>query len=259
MKRRLRLSRENRRLWIWAVAPTLLFMASVGQQPRYVLPVLPPLAILLAAAIDRRVAERRRSLAGPAWATAALFLVLAAMMLRLRPVLITVEPWAPWVAALTLAAAAAAVAAVAATGRWQALPTAMTGAAVAALLAVQFGALAGRRPEPVELLARAVLDQRGASEPVGPYRVFVRNLVFYSRLRQDDLFDEPSAVRFLQLPDRVLLVVRPSDLTVLEARAGVATRELARVTYLNTANLRLGSLLRPGEDLLETVVLVSNK
>jgi hypothetical protein len=132
--------------------------------------------------------------------------------------------------------------AIAATGRWQALPAAMAGAAVAALLAVQFGALAGRRPEPVELMARAVLDHRGASEPVGPYRVFVRNLVFYSRLRQDDLFDEPSAVRFLQLPDRVLLVVRPSDLTVLEARAGVTTRELARVTYLNTANLRLGSL-----------------
>jgi hypothetical protein len=131
--------------------------------------------------------------------------------------------------------------------------------ATAALLAVQFGALAGRRPEPVELMAKAVVDERGASEPVAPYRVFVRNLVFYSRLRQQDLFDEASAVRFLQLPERVLLIVRPTDLTSLEQRAGVTTRELARVTYLNTANLRLRSLMQPAEDLLETVVLVTNR
>jgi hypothetical protein len=87
----------------------------------------------------------------------------------------------------------------------------------------------------------------------------VRNLVFYSRLRQQDLFDEASAVRFLQLPERVLLIVRPTDLTSLEQRAGVTTRELARVTYLNTANLRLRSLMQPAEDLLETVVLVTNR
>ena len=66
-------------------------------------------------------------------------------------------------------------------------------------------------------------------------------------------------MRFLQSPDRVLLVVRPSDLTLLEHRAGVTTRELARVTYLNTANLRLRSLLQPAADLLETVVLVTNR
>ena len=103
------------------------------------------------------------------------------------------------------------------------------------------------------------MEWTGASEPVGPYRVFVRNLVFYSRLRQDNLFDEASAIRFLELSERVLLVVRPSDLTLLEHRAGVTTRELARVTYLNTANLRLRSLLQPAEDLLETVVLVTNR
>ena len=70
------------------VVPTLLFMASVGQQPRYVLPVLPPLAILLARG-DRsaRRASRRRSLAWPTWATAALLLLLAGLLLRLRPVL----------------------------------------------------------------------------------------------------------------------------------------------------------------------------
>jgi 4-amino-4-deoxy-L-arabinose transferase-like glycosyltransferase len=256
---RLAVSTQERRLWVWTLAPTLLFMAAVGQQPRYVLPVLPALAVLLAGSIDRRVTEEHGSLVWPTLGTAVSFLALAGMTLRLRPVLISVEPWAPWVAMLALGAAAVALTVIAIAKRWRALPATMAISAAAALLAVQFGALAGRRPEPVELIARAVVDERGASEPVAPYRVFVRNLVFYSRLRQQDLFDEASAVRFLQLPERVLLIVRPSDLTSLEQRAGVTTRELARVTYLNTANLRLRSLLQPAEDLLETVVLVSNR
>ena len=256
---RLVVSTQERRLWLWAAAPTLLFMAAVGQQPRYVLPILPPLAVLLAASIDRRVAAQRFSLAWPALGTAVAFLLLAAVTLRLRPVLITVEPWAPWLAVLALAAAGVALLAVVVAERWRALPVAVAISAAVALLAVQFGALAGRRPEPVEVMARAVVDQRGASEPIAPYRVFVRNLVFYSRLRQNDLFDEASAVRFLQLPERVLLIVRPGDLTSLEQRAGVTTRELARVTYLNTADLRLRSLVQPAEDLLETVVLVTNR
>jgi 4-amino-4-deoxy-L-arabinose transferase len=259
VKGRLAVSSQERRLWVWTLAPTLLFMAAVGQQPRYVLPVLPALAVLLAASIDRRVAAQRGSLVWPTIGSAVSFLVLAGVTLRLRPVLIAVESWAPWVAMLVLVAAAAVLTAVAVAGRWRALPAAMAISATAALLAVQFGALAGRRPEPVELMAKAVVDERGASEPVAPYRVFVRNLVFYSRLRQQDLFDEASAVRFLQLPERVLLIVRPTDLTSLEQRAGVTTRELARVTYLNTANLRLRSLMQPAEDLLETVVLVTNR
>ena len=56
----------------------------------------------------------------------------------------------------------------------------MAGIAAVVLLAVQFGALAGRRPEAVELMARAVADHRAQGERIGPYRVFVRNLVFYS-------------------------------------------------------------------------------
>src|SRR5204862_319624 len=53
-QRRWRPSREDLRLLAWALVPTAFFMASVGQQPRYVLPVLPPLAILLARAIGER-------------------------------------------------------------------------------------------------------------------------------------------------------------------------------------------------------------
>jgi 4-amino-4-deoxy-L-arabinose transferase len=259
VKRRVVLSSDEWRLCLWAAAPSLLFMASVGQQPRYVLPVLPPLAILLASAIDRRGAARTRALNAPTWFTAALVLLLAGLVLRMRPALITVDPWAPTAAAVALAFAAALLAFVAMTARWAALPAALTATGIVVLLAVQFGALAGRRPEPVEVMAKAVLDHRTMAERVGPYRVFVRNLIFYTRLKQEDLFDEAAATRFLQSADRVLLVVRPGDLTRLEQQAGTTTRELARVTYLNTANLRLRSLLQPAEDLLDTVVLVTNR
>jgi hypothetical protein len=36
------------RLILWAVVPVLFYTLSVGQQPRYILPVLPPLAVLVA-------------------------------------------------------------------------------------------------------------------------------------------------------------------------------------------------------------------
>jgi 4-amino-4-deoxy-L-arabinose transferase-like glycosyltransferase len=257
--RRLAPSRDDWRLLLWAMAPLLLFMASVGQQPRYVLPILPPLAILLAAAIDRRLGESGRGLMAPTVATAAMLPLFAVLLLRLRPVLVSVAPPAPWLAAATLTAAAVALGWVALSRHWRALPAVMSGAAIAMLLSVQFGALAGRRPEAVEAMAAAVRQHRTANERIGPYRVFVRNLVFYTGLRQEDLFDEASAVHFLQSTDRALLVVRTNDLQRLEQLAGVTTRELARVTYLNAANLRLRSLLTPAADLLETVVLVSNR
>ena len=55
VRRRRRL--EARTWWLlWgAAAPLLFYTFSIGKQPRYVLPVLPPLAILLAAAIQGRV------------------------------------------------------------------------------------------------------------------------------------------------------------------------------------------------------------
>ena len=256
---RLTWSSQERRLWVWALAPLVLFMVSVGQQPRYVLPILPPLAILLASAIERRARDSSRGLAWPTVVTAALLLLMAGVVLRLRPVLIVAAPWATWAGAVVVAAAALALASIAVTGRWSRLPAVMAGVAAIVLLAVQFGALAGRRPEAVEQMARAVEQHRGQGERLGPYRVFVRNLVFYTGLPQENLFDEASAVSFLRSTDRVLLVVRPSDLTQLEARAGVMTQELARVTYFNAANLRLRTLLSPAADLLETVALVSNR
>jgi 4-amino-4-deoxy-L-arabinose transferase-like glycosyltransferase len=260
VRRRLRLSAAEIRLCLWAVAPLLLFMASVGQQPRYILPILPPLAILLATAITARAQAGARDLRLTTWLMAGVFLLLAAVLLRIRPMLVTVTPAAPWIGATVLAGAAGmlAVAATIERGMW--LPRLTVLAAAALLLSVQFGALAGLRPEPVEQMAAAVRMHRSADERVGPYRAFVRNLVFYTGVRQDDLFDRASAVRFLQSNDRVLLVAPAREVAGLEQEAGVRTRELFRVTYLDTALLRLDTLVHPHpEQQLQTVVLVANR
>jgi 4-amino-4-deoxy-L-arabinose transferase-like glycosyltransferase len=90
-------SRDDLRLVFWAVVPTLFFMASVGQQPRYVLPVLPPLAILTARAIGERIeaarAEPRTALlASATWATAATLVLCAGLLYRLQPLLVATPP-----------------------------------------------------------------------------------------------------------------------------------------------------------------------
>ena len=142
---------------------------------------------------------------------------MAGVALRLRPVLIVAAPWAPWVAAVVVTAAAGCSRALPSPGAGPALPAAMAGVAAIVRWRCSSARLPAGRPEAVEQMARAVVQHsRGPGDRVGPYRVFVRNLIFYTRLPQEDLFDEPAAVRFLQSPDRVLLVVRPADLAELE-------------------------------------------
>ena len=110
LKRKASLSANEWRLIIWMVAPLLFFTVSIGKQPRYILPVLPPLALLIGASIWRRVRPSSSTrnngthgLAVATWLTALVYFVLAALILRARPVLITAYPAATLVgvAALT--------------------------------------------------------------------------------------------------------------------------------------------------------------
>jgi hypothetical protein len=144
--------------------------------------------------------------------------------------------------------------------RWEYLPAIAAACAAALLVSVQFGALAGIRPEPVEQMAALVSVQRTQGEPVGEYQVFVRNLVFYAGFKQEELYSERRAVDFIKSPNRVLLVVRDTDLARLERVAGVSLTRLGAVRYLNTANLKLRTLVWPMPDQdLETVLLVTNR
>ena len=261
---RRRLTNDEWRLLLWAFVPLLFFTISIGKQPRYILPVLPPLAILLARSITTRIAGAgagvRSRLAVATWGTAALYAVLAILLYRARPILIASYPLLTSIGIALLAVSAVALAWTAASRQWRLLPATATICAAVLLLSMQFGALAGIRPEPVERMADLVRAHRASGEPVGTYRAFVRNLVFYTRFKQMDLFTEGLALDFLRSPDRVLLVVRAADLPRLEAISGVTARTLGQVQYLNTANVRLRTLIAPipAQD-LETVLLVTNR
>lgn len=262
VKRRRRLTTEEWRLLLWIGVPLLFFTLSVGKQPRYILPVLPPLAILVARAITRRVPDPRchTAMAIATWATVLLFAVLSVLLVRAQPLFLTVDPTISILAITLVGGAALALAYVPASGRWHLLPGHLAVCAAALMMAVQFGALAGVRPEPVEEMAALVRTHGVAGEPVGTYQVFVRNLVFYRRARTIDLFDEGRALDFIKSPTRSLLVVRAVDLPRLEAIAGTTTRRLGEVRYLNTVNIRLRTLLAPiPEQDLETVLLVANR
>lgn len=264
MQRRRRLTDVEWRLLAWAFLPLIFFTISVGKQPRYILPVLPPFAILLARSIMDRV-ERRdggsaAGLAGATWAASGLFLLLAVLLYRARALFVVAYEPLTLLGIALVAAAAVAMAWVAAVGRWRLLPDVVTSSAVALMLVLQFGALSGVRPEPVEQIASLIAAHRTPDTPVGTYQVFARNLAFYTGAAQRDLFNEALALDFLSSPAQALLVVRAEDLPRLEAISGTTTRRLGQVRYLNTANIRLRALLSPiPEQDVETVLLVSNR
>jgi 4-amino-4-deoxy-L-arabinose transferase-like glycosyltransferase len=253
------------RLILWAAMPVLFFTISLGKQPRYILPVLPPLAILLAAAVSRRIEStdiRQPALTIGTFVTAALFALTALLLLRARPLFVTsYEPVTTFALAM-LFGWAAALTGLALSRSWKRLPVAMTVASATLLLALQFGALSGARPEAVERLARLLGAYRVSDEPTGVCNVFVRNLVFYARARLDgDLcgVDLSRAVAFMQSPGRVFLVVSERDAAGLR-KAGVTARELGRVHYVDTASMKLGTLLSPEPDRdIEAILLVTNK
>jgi hypothetical protein len=128
------------------------------------------------------------------------------------------------------------------------------------LLAIQFGALAGHRPEPVEAMAALVRTHHTGGEAVGVHHVFVRNLIFYTHVRTEDLFNDDRATAFMRSAERVLMVVRDEDLARLQTVAGVTMTTLGEVRYFNTANIKLRSLVAPdpARD-IQRILLVTNR
>ncbi len=265
LQRRRRLTDVEWRLLIWTIAPLLLFTASVGKQPRYILPVLPPIAMMLGAGIANRMAASgnraaARELTIATLTTAAMFAVMVVLFYRARVLFVSAYPALTWTGIALVSAAAIALAATAASRAWRRLPAVMAVSSAILLLTLQFGAFAGTRPEAVEDIAAMIRVNRLGSEPIGEYETFVRNLVFYTRIRQVEVTDDASALTFLKSSERVFLVLHQRDLDRLTTLSDIPLKTIGQVTYWNTAGVRLGTLLDPlpAQD-LDTVVLVSNR
>jgi 4-amino-4-deoxy-L-arabinose transferase-like glycosyltransferase len=252
------------RLAIWALVPLAFFTLSIGKQPRYILPILPPLALMLAAAIVARLdgagrRERDGLLQIPAAIVAALLAALAVLLFRARAIVLMV-PSVFIVAAIVALGVAALIAFIAAVGpRARAVPGAIALAAVLTLAGLQYGlSPAGR--DPVQDMATLVLRHRTGEEPVATFRVFVRNLVFYTHIRQTDLPTEQHVVEFLRSPRRVLCVIGADELARVRRQLDVEAHTLGEVLYFNASAVKLRTLIDPDQTRdLERVLLVTNR
>lgn len=245
------------RLAIWVGLPLLVFTASVGKQPRYVLPLLPPLAILIAHGIVERTRARRgldgglyrqapdRALQSASLASGALLLATGGLVWRAQPLFVDIPLWQTYTAAATIAVSGVAVIAVALSRAWRQAPWALAWASSVALPALVLGVLAGGSDDTVHRVARAVVAARQGREPVGVSRVFVRNLVFYTGVKQTDLINDEQLTAFLGQAESALVVAPVDVLTRVEAAGAPRPTRVAEFSYLNEAGLRLRSLLWP--------------
>jgi 4-amino-4-deoxy-L-arabinose transferase-like glycosyltransferase len=260
------------RLLLWALLPLVFFSLSVGKQPRYVLPVLPPLALLLAHSIVERTQEWRGldgARSRPRRATGvvigsmlsgAFFMALGALLFRAQPLLINVAPTFTYVAAVVIGVAGLAIVVVSLSPQWRAAPVVIALAAAVTLPALQFGALSSGGDDTVRQLARLVLQNRPAQEEVGTYGVFVRNLVFYARTKTTDIITDEQAFNFLSQSNRALMVAPIDVIDRLESQRSMRLVRIAELPYFNEAGVRVRTLLwpDPARDLTR-VVLVANR
>ncbi len=262
LRRRRRPADQTLRLLVWAFLPLLFFTASIGKQPRYILPILPPLAVLLARAVIERMRSRehRRDwlLQAPAAAVGLLLATLAALLYRARPLMVMV----PTVFVLAAIAAIAAAAVIVMAGALQPTPrtvplTVALGAALM-LAGLQYGLSPGGR-DPVQDMAALVLRHRADAQPIATYRVFVRNLIFYTGVRQTDLTSDEEVAAYLRSADPVLCIIAADDLQRIERAAGISVRALGQVLYFNASAVKLRTVLDPDVSRdLDRVLLVTN-
>lgn len=263
-------TRAEWRAIIWAAVPFIFYSASIGKQPRYILPMLPPMALLLARTVIARLPDdsaagaarsgRQSALAWCGTLCAVLFLILGLLLHRARPLLFVLTPSLALVCTGIITTGAISVLIASWSRRRWALPVTMAVASIATLLSLQYSVASAADLEPVQVMARKYAAVYQGDEPSATYRVFVRNLIFYTGVKQTDLGQPEEVVEFLQQPRRVLCVITQDDLGRLEQSHGLHTRTLAEVQYFNPAGVRLRTLLwpDPARD-LETVLLVTNQ
>jgi|TARA_B100000315_G_scaffold131595_2_gene121127 4-amino-4-deoxy-L-arabinose transferase-like glycosyltransferase len=253
------------RLIVWTLAPLLFYSASVGKQPRYILPLLPPVAILLARSIrehlDARAEPRHaRRLRMSAAGVVMCWLALAWLMFRGAPVLAAAGMPQPLIPATAFLGAAVVLGAAVATGRLNTAPLAVVLGGAVTLLSLHFQVLSPPRPSPVERAAATLSEAWREGHTLGTHRAFGRNQIFYSGLPRRELVTPDQVVDFLESPAPAIAVIRRRDLAPLESRIAGPLRRLDRIDYVDTAALRIGDLLHPDlESVRQRVLIVTNR
>jgi 4-amino-4-deoxy-L-arabinose transferase-like glycosyltransferase len=259
------LSWPSARLLCWAGGPLAFFMVSIGSQPRYILPSLVPLSILLARTItnssmssDRPAAFRVGAFAGGLsivllgallWRAVTVYQSEGAMLSVAGPMIMTALGVVAAIAALLVPR--------------RVVPWAIACAAAAALVVFHLTLLAPTRPEPVEIIAAAIRAD-GEGRGLCACGALGRSLPFYAGQRaiiadvHSGYTDE--LVYYLQANDPHLVVADERVLEQVERRLGRTFPRVTSVTYLNSGIWQRGeSLLAPDPRHVQRVVLVRNR
>jgi 4-amino-4-deoxy-L-arabinose transferase-like glycosyltransferase len=256
------------RLLLWAALPFAFFTLSVGKQPRYILPLLPPLAILLAGSVIERTNEwrsldgaRRRPRPDRAVVLGCLmgglfFVVLATLLYRAQPLFLNVAPLNTHLVASIIAVIGLAVIVVSFTGGWRAAPGLLACCAALAFAVLPYGVLAPADDSTVVQMANRVRAAHRPGDAVGTYQVLVRNLVFYTGLKHTDIIHDEHLAQWLSSNAQALVVMQEADADRLEA-GGLKMQRLGELPYFNEGAIRVRMLLwpDPARD-LEKIVLV---
>jgi 4-amino-4-deoxy-L-arabinose transferase-like glycosyltransferase len=245
------------RLVAWSVMPLAFFTMSTGKQPRYILPCLVPLVILLAREMWTRATARRDTLVTAIGLVMGVSLIaIGALAYRLAPILQAADPhWMPFgPVVLTIAGLSTAIIALIGSQRTR-LRVWLVAAGLSAV-AVEATVYWPSRPEPVERMAVAVAAEHPTA-PVCSCNAFARNIGYYAHVTNVVTDTEADVRAFLTAPTSSLAMVDEVTLNRLEADLNHRFSRLLTVPYLDTARLRVGDLLRDPDPMkVRTVVLV---
>ena len=243
----------------WAAAPLLFYSLSVGKQPRYILPILPPLAVLLAHAIRSRSVgcDRDHLLSVCTGVAGGILCLVAGLVYRAAPLFVE---WAPaWTVGVSVIIGLAGVGVLLCIARPRWIPVAVLTASILVSLGVHVVLLSSPETAPVQRVAEIVKTARQNDEPYGRYQALHRNLIFYTQAPFFELGVEQAVTDFLRSPERVITVLPAETVSRLEAQ-GLPLRRLGEVRYLNTGGLTLATLLDPDPDRhLHRLVVVVNR
>jgi 4-amino-4-deoxy-L-arabinose transferase-like glycosyltransferase len=245
------------RLLVWTIVPLIFFTWSIGKQPRYILPLLPPLAMLLAESIvertrdwrsldGMRVRPRPNTMVVAGAALAGAFLVLVAVLLyRARPLFLEVSPDVGAGVAGAVGLGGVAVVIVSLTAAWRMAPAILALAAAISFAAIPYATLPSSADSTVRQLAERIRALKSPDEAVGTYGVFVRNLVFYSHTKQTDIVHDQHLMDWLASTPKALLVLRTTDADRLQRERGLQFEGLATYRYFDEGRMRVGTVLWP--------------
>ena len=253
-------------LVIWSTSILLFFTASVGKQPRYILSILPPLAILLARAIDERLKKLAsaktcdRLFTASGVLAAGITITLGIILARAKPLIETINPLGSDLAPVLIIGSGFGLIFSALIYKGRLIPYATVLTSTVTLLSFQYFVLSSNQPEPIQQLVQSINENRNGQETVGSYSVMVRNLSFHMRGPTKDLSSEEDLTNFMKSSDRVLCVINEKQLERLRMSLESSPKKLAEFPYLNPVALKIRMLLWPKPDKdITTVVLVANR